>query len=145
MTELVLLARNLPTTEQMSHQLNTVADPQHRHAEFKDRGIGMRSLARVHALRTAGEDDARDIVCAQRLRRCRVVIDFGVDLTLANPACDDLRELRSEVEDGDGLWHERQWKTTSTREPSWLGKSDSPRRWGATLRQLTNLGCAPSG
>src|SRR5687768_14303823 len=122
MAVLALLAVLHLTAEKVSHQLNTVADPQHRNAEFKDRGIGMRRLARVHALRTAGEDDAGDIVCAQLLRRRRVVIDFGVDLTLANPACDDLRELRSEVDDGDGLWHGRQWETTRRRAPAWLGK-----------------------
>src|SRR5262249_36631781 len=102
-----LLAVRDVAAEEMAHQLDAVADAEDRHPEFKDRGIGMRGGLGVDALRPAGEDDPDDALLPQLGRGGGIVIDLGVNLTLADAARDDLGELGTEVEDGDGLWHER--------------------------------------
>src|SRR4051812_45114259 len=41
------------------------------------------------------------------------MINLRVDLALADATRDHLGELRAEVQDGDGLWHERRGKKES--------------------------------
>ena len=70
------------------------------------RGLG------VHRLRTAGEDD--------RLRRHRADLvdrgierkDDGVDALFADAAGDELRVLRTEIEDENGLGHYRRFRSS---------------------------------
>jgi hypothetical protein len=47
---------NLPALQQ-GHQLHPVADTQHRHAEFEERGVHPRGAVFVDGIRAAGEDD----------------------------------------------------------------------------------------
>src|SRR3954447_13717308 len=93
--------------EKMTHELHAIANPEHRNPELENRRVRVRRLLRVDALRATREDDPGDVLLAQLRRRRREMIDLRVDLTLADPARDDLGELRAEVEDGDGLWHEQ--------------------------------------
>jgi|GEM_PF-3053036 len=94
-----------PSTQKMPHQLHAVTDPEHRHTQFKNRGIRMRRGFRINALRPTRENDSDHTLLLKLRRRRRVVVDLGVNLTLPDTARDDLGELRAKIKDGDGLWH----------------------------------------
>ncbi len=91
--------------EHVGHQLHAVADAEHRHARA-------RSTAAVAARRARPRDTLfgppdrmmptgrrRGNLCRRRVERQ----NLGVDGQLAQPARDELRVLRAEVEDDDGL------------------------------------------
>ena len=86
------------------HQLHAVADAEHRHAGVEH--APARSAARPARTRSSGPPDrmmpagrrARDLG-QRRVERQ----NLGVDRQLAQPARDQLRELRAEIENDDGL------------------------------------------
>ena len=70
----------------------------------EDAALAARRARLGHALRSARQDDAdrtaaRAISAERRVERQ----NLGVDGQLAQPARDQLRELRAEIEDDDGL------------------------------------------
>jgi hypothetical protein len=99
------LAQRDRATEKVAHELDAVTDAKHGHAELEDGRIRMRCRLRVNALGSTGEDDAHDTIGAKLGRRRAEVVDFRVDLALADATCDDLRQLGTEIEDGDCLCH----------------------------------------
>ena len=95
--------RHLPA-ERVGHQLHAVADAEHRHAARRTRPVAVRRAGLGDALRPARQDDARPgaapaISAERRVERQ----DLGVDRQLAQPARNQLGELRAEIEDDDGL------------------------------------------
>ena len=87
----------------MDDEMQSIADAQHRHAEIEQLWVGGGRVRIVDGRRPAGEDEA------ERLER----FDFGEgrgagqhdgeDILLANAPRDQLRVLRTEVEDDDCL------------------------------------------
>ena len=91
------------TTEHLAHELHAVTDAEDREAHLEDARVRVGRALRLHAVGAAGEDDADDAVGAQGLRRDAEGIDTGVDVAFTDAARDDLGQLRTEIEDGDGL------------------------------------------
>ena len=89
--------------ELVRHQLHAVADAEHGQAELEERGIARGGARFVDAGRAAGEDEA--LRRARReLRRGQVAAqDLTVHVQLADTPRDQLRVLRSEVEDCDPI------------------------------------------
>ena len=83
--------------------MQPIADAQHRHAQIEELGVGRRRVRIIDRRRAAGEDEA------ERLER----LDFGEgrgagqhdgeDVLFANPPRNQLRILRTEIEDDDCL------------------------------------------
>ena len=102
-TELTLPRAPHFPAEHVGHQLHAVADAEHGRAEVEQRRVALRRALVRDALRPAGEDDPHRISGAQRLERRVERHDLGVDRQLAQPARDELRVLRAEVQDENGL------------------------------------------
>ena len=81
------------------HHLEAVADAEHRHAEFEDLAVELRSTLFVDARGSAGEHDSRRALRDHLGRSDRVRNDLGVDARLAHTSCDQLRVLGAEVDD----------------------------------------------
>src|SRR6476660_7675964 len=103
------------SAERVRHQLHAVADSEHRAPDVVNRRIACWRAGVGDALRTAGEDDTGRIARADSVDRRIRRPYFRVDRKLAQAACDELRVLRPEVENDDGLmgqpgspgWRER--------------------------------------
>jgi hypothetical protein len=87
--------------ELLRDQLRAVADPEHRHTEVVDRGVESRRALDVDALRPSGEDDRGRLFGGHLRCRDPVRDDLGVHVELADAPRDQLRVLRSEVDDVD--------------------------------------------
>ena len=87
--------------ERFAGELHAVADAEDRDAEPKKFDVALRRAGFVDAARTAGEDDPFGRDLAESGGRDVVADDFAVDLLFADAAGDELRVLRTEVEDDD--------------------------------------------
>ena len=99
--ELACIACLDPTAEPCGKQLQAVADAEQGHAEFEDPVIEVRRAGFVHTRGPAGQDDAGRRKGADVVERHPVGVDLAVDLMLAHPSRDQLRHLRSVIEDQD--------------------------------------------
>ena len=83
------------------HPLHAVADAEHRDPEGEHVEGGPRRLAVVDALRSSGEDDPGRLPAADFFRAGPRGKDDRENASLPDPARDQLRVLRSEVQDDD--------------------------------------------
>ena len=113
MAELALRRRRDRAAERVRHQLHAVADAEHRACpRSNSAGIALRRARVRHALRTARQDDAGRLARANLVGRRVRRPDLRVDRQLAQTPRDELRVLRSEIENDDGLMaHERALRT----------------------------------
>src|SRR5258708_5406238 len=127
------LAEGDLAAEEIAHKLHAIANAEDGDAEFKDIRVRMRRGLCVNTLRAAGEDDADHAFRAELRGRRAEMVDLRVDLALADAARDDLGELGTEIEDGDGLCHagvrtnavpeSRQEAEPVCETPEWTWKS----------------------
>ena len=87
--------------ERLRHQLVPVADPEHRDAQLEHAGIQGRRPGLVHRRGATREHDARGRARGELGGREVVRHDLGVHVALADPASDQLRVLRPEIDDQD--------------------------------------------
>ena len=92
LTELDLAA------EMMRHQLHPVTNSKDRNPEKKNRRIELRRALVVNAGWSAREHDAFRFQLRDLIRRDIEANDLGINLALADAARDDLRVLRTEIE-----------------------------------------------
>ena len=85
--------------ELVGEQLHAIADAQHRDAGIERRRVAAWGGLLVDAGRSSREDERLRRPVADRLPRRGPRDQFAVDAGLANPACDQLAVLRSEIED----------------------------------------------
>jgi signal transduction histidine kinase len=86
------------TPQGPGHQLLPVTDPEHRDPEPEHPGVDVRRARLVHRGWASGEDDPGR-AAGQQIENGRVVgNDLRVDVTLADPARDELRILGPEVD-----------------------------------------------
>ena len=83
----------------LRHRLEAVADPEDRYPKFQDRFIKMRCTNFIDTRRPPAEHDRRWISGRQLRRRDGVRDDLRVDICLAHPAGDELRVLRTKIND----------------------------------------------
>src|SRR5690242_14184951 len=105
MAVLTRLAQRDLAAKEVAHELHPVTNAQHRYAQLEDGGIGMRGGLRIYALGATGEDDANHAGLPEFGRRRAEVVDLRVNLALADAAGDNLRQLGTEIENGDCLCH----------------------------------------
>ena len=94
----------------MRDELHPVADAEHRDAQLEDVGIDRRSAVLEDRIGPAREDDPLRI---ERPDECEIEplgggMDFAIDARFADAPRDELRELRSAVENEDpvhALYH----------------------------------------
>ncbi len=100
-------------TQMVREELHSVTDAEDRQIEIKQK-IGQRGRAGiVDTVGSAGQDDAARIAFGKCLARNIVRQDFGIDLQLANAPRDELRILRTEIEDRNRIGH------TAPPSPCW--------------------------
>ena len=106
--------------EREGHRLEAVADSERRDAGVEQARVDLGSAVGVHRRRATGQDHG-DRVLGQHLRDGhRRGDDLAVDRGLADPAGDELRVLRAEIDDEDGAVvdgaHRGPFEITSARE-----------------------------
>ena len=84
--------------QRLAGQLHPVANAQHGQAEFEDRRIALRGARLVHAGRAAGKDDPLWGQFADPCGGDVVPDDLAVDVLLPNTPGDQLRVLRTEIQ-----------------------------------------------
>ena len=89
--------------EVVRDELAAVADAEHGHARIKERGIDVRRVLKIHAVRAAGEDEADGLHCEKVRKRRRVGLDLAVNAAFAHAARDELVVLAAKVQYDDGL------------------------------------------
>ena len=89
--------------ERFDHELEAVADAEHRDAELEDAGVAFRRVGLVHARRAAAQDDARGGRLADFLRRGLPGDDPAVDVEFADAPGDELAVLGSEIQHENGF------------------------------------------
>ena len=85
------------------HELQAVADAQHRQSEMQDALVGRRRIGVIHGRRPARQHNARGRVALDFVERGGAGQDDGEDVLFADAARDELRILRAKVEDDDRL------------------------------------------
>ena len=90
------------SAKRLGHRLEAVADAEHRQAEVEQRGIQLRGALGVDTGRAAGQHDGLRVLGLDLLDGRGVRDDLGVHPRLADPASDQLRVLRAEVDHQHG-------------------------------------------
>jgi hypothetical protein len=93
------------TAELLCHRLHAVANAQHRHAEFEHHLRHARRIRFGDRARAAGEDHALRREVANERRVDVVRMNFRIHVGFANATCNQLGDLRTEVEDQDLVVH----------------------------------------
>ena len=89
--------------QQVGHELTAVADAQDGHPPGEDLGVHLGGGVQIHAVGSAGEDDADGVHGAQLGQGSGTGLDLAVHLALPHPAGDELVVLAAEVQHDDGL------------------------------------------
>ncbi len=91
-------------TELLGDELRAVTDAEHRDARVVDRGVDRRRVLDVHRRGTTREDDRPSVVrasiSASGIERGTI---SRVHVRFAHASCDQLRVLRTEVDDENGI------------------------------------------
>src|SRR5712691_12725362 len=117
--------------EVVGDELHAVADAEHWDSRAQRCGVDLRRARLVDARRSAAQDQPRRIALLEFRPRGRPGHELAVHLGFANPARDELAELRSEVEDEHGLLAHRRAgflaRPSSRGGPAQLSPSPCPR------------------
>ena len=89
--------------ERIDHELQSVADAEHGNAEIEDTLIGQRRVFVVHRRRAARQNDSHRRIAANFFQAGVEGQDDRENFLFADAARNQLRILRAEVEDNDGL------------------------------------------
>ena len=103
MAVLALVGRAHFAAERVRHELQSVADAEHGQAELEARERRRAERLFVDGRRAARENDAGRPVAPDFIERGGAGQDDGKYFLFADAARDELRVLRAEVEDDDGL------------------------------------------
>ena len=102
---------DLPS-KNVDHQLESVADAEHRYAEVEDVGMASRCARVVDAGRAAREHYALGFLHSNLVYPCAPREEFGVDLAFSNASGDEVGVLPTEVH-----YHDRIMQLERHREP----------------------------
>ena len=91
------------SAEMVDDEVQSVADAEGGQVELEKRGVGFRSVGIVDGRWATGEDDAERLVGFNFRDGRRAGEDDGEDVQFADTASDELRILRAEIEDNNGL------------------------------------------
>ena len=89
--------------QQLHHQLLSVADAQHRHAQLIHALVAAGCILFQHARRAAGENHAHGVLRANRLQARVIGQDAGIHMAFAHAPRNQLRVLSAEIQNDDFL------------------------------------------
>jgi hypothetical protein len=98
-TEFALVAAFDLTAELRRHGLHAVADAEHRHAQLEHDVGRLPFLGFIDRVGASGKDDALRLEFADELLADIEGMQFAIHLLLAHAAGNELRDLRTEIED----------------------------------------------
>ena len=93
------------TAQDIDHGLLAIADAEHRQAELEDDWRRGGRAFRRHRGRAAGQDNGRRAELADRRFADTERVNFRIDAGFPDPAGDQLRHLRAEIENQDAVGH----------------------------------------
>ena len=102
-TVLALVSGAHLAAQLVHHELQAVADAQHRHAKMEHALVRRRRVGVIDRRRPARQHDARGMIALNFIERSGAGQDDGEDVVFADAARDELRILRAKVEDDDRL------------------------------------------
>ena len=102
MTVLPCTRRNDPATEVMRHELQAIADAQQRQPSRQHRGVGLRRRGVIYAGRSARKNDSAGLQRHYLGQRRGAGQHHREHVELTDTSRDELRVLRSEIENDDG-------------------------------------------
>ena len=88
-------------SQMVDHELQAIADAEHRHTEIENAQVGAGSVFVIDRRRASLEDDTDWVVLVYVFNLSVTRKDNRKDILLADPAGDELRILRPEVENYD--------------------------------------------
>ncbi len=141
MTVLALRRRAHLAAQVMHDEVQPVANAERRHAHRQHARVGIRRVGIVHRRRPARKNQADRLVGFDFAQRRSAGQHHGKNILLADAARNQLRILRSEIEDDDGL---------GVHAPVWQGAGRNVKNCKATnsTRMKNSLinrdGMAPS-
>ena len=89
--------------EVVRDELAAIADAEHGHACIKERGINVRRILKINAVRAAGEDEADGLRRKKVREGRRVGLHLAVNAAFTHAAGDQLVVLTTEIQYDDGL------------------------------------------
>jgi hypothetical protein len=101
MSVLAFVRRPNLTAQRMDHELQPVADPQHGQTEFEYALVRGGSIFVVNRAWAPGEDYPHRRIATNFLKASSAGKNDGKDVLFADAARNELRILRSKVEDND--------------------------------------------
>jgi hypothetical protein len=104
-TELTQMADVDPAAQLLGHGLHAVADAEHGHAEFEHHLRHARRVGFSDRARSAGQDHALRRKVADERSIDVIRMNFRIHVGFANATCNQLSDLRTEVEDQDLVMH----------------------------------------
>lgn len=91
------------SSQRMNHELQSVADAEHRYSQLKYTRIGYGRVFVVNRARATGKNDADRMLISYLLNAGVARENYGIDVLFADSAGDQLRILRPKIEDNDRL------------------------------------------
>ena len=103
MTVLALVGGPHFTAQGVHHELQSIADAQHGQAQLQHARVGGRRISVIDRRRAAGKNNPDRGVAANFFQRGRAGEHYRENILFTDAARDELRILRPEIEDYDGL------------------------------------------
>ena len=103
MAVLALVGSTHFSAERVHHELQSIADAEHGQAQLEHARVRGRSVGVIHRRGAAGKNDAYRGVAANLFQAGGARQHYRKDILFTDAARDELRILRPEVEDYDGL------------------------------------------
>lgn len=94
----ICLGRSDLAAQMVGHQLAAVANAQNRHSQGENRRIHLGRRLQIHAVGTAGENDANGIKSPNLVHGHGVGLDLAIYAALPDPAGDKLVILTAEIQ-----------------------------------------------
>jgi hypothetical protein len=119
--------RHFPA-ERHGHGLLAVAEAEHGNAQAEDLRVDGRGVFRVHAGRTARQDDGRRRHGTHLVGRDVARHDLGIHVQIAHAAGDELPVLGAEIDDDDNLLRGCGLGHGASSHSENVGGNSTPRR-----------------
>ena len=131
--------------------LEAVAQAEHRNTRVEESGVEFRGAVGIHGAGAAGEDERFGVLREDFARAHRVRDDLGVNVRFADPARDELRVLRTKIDDEDRILlgaelvvvhhalHPNARTTGPPHRRAWGARRDRARLWhGSSARRRSS-------
>ena len=97
------------STGEMSQQLHSVAEAQHRRAQLEQLGVGGGNTLAIDRIGSAREDDSLGLPLANPVHRAGRGMDLTVHVSLPHPSGNELSVLGAEIDDQDAVVMRFHW------------------------------------